>query len=251
MKPTFSIVVAACCAASQAVVLYDGSSGQLPDHPGWGWNYGATGGSTGVGGGATTLDTLGDIATSAGWGRLAPFTLDPSAGFTVRFELRIESEDHSAPGADKNGDSLADRAGFSVIVLGADRRGVELGFWEDEVWAQQDVPLFIHSPISERTFRDTRVMTRYEVTVVGSSYELRADGALVMSGSSKDYTAFAGFPDPYETPNFLFFGDNTSSASARAQIAYVEATPVPEPSTMALALGIVGLLRRRLLARKR
>jgi len=229
-----------------ATVLYDGASGELPDHASWGWSYGATGGSATAGGGFATLDTTASDLFSAGWGRTAPFSLDPSTGFTVRFDVRVEAETHNAAGADKNGDGLSDRAGFSVLVLGSDAQGVELGFWQDEVWAQQDDPLFVHSPAAERAFLDTTVLTRYDLTMLGGAYELKANGVSVMSGTRKDYAAFAGFPDPYETPDFLFFGDNTTSASGRTSVAWVEVAPVPEPATCAvLALGIWALRPRK------
>lgn len=46
--------------------------------------------------------------------------------------FRLAQETHNRP----------ERAGFSVILLGADRRGIELGFWRDQVFAQADQPLF-------------------------------------------------------------------------------------------------------------
>ncbi|MCO5297013.1 MAG: PEP-CTERM sorting domain-containing protein [Fimbriimonadaceae bacterium] len=233
-------------AAAGANVLYDGSSGVLPDDASWGWSYAATGGSASTGGGMANLDTTANDLFAAGWGRTAPFSLDASTGFTVRFDIQIQAETHSAASADKNGDGLADRAGFSIIVLGSDAKGVELGFWQDEVWAQQETPLFIHSPSSERAFLDTTSLTRYDLTMVGNAFELKANGTTIMNGTRKDYSAFTGFPDPYETPDFLFFGDNTTSASGRAGVSWVEANPVPEPATLAvLAMGALALRPRR------
>lgn len=240
-------VLALVPVAASASVLYDGSSGVLPDHASWGWSYGATGGSTSVGGGFATLDTTANDLFSAGWGRTTPFALDAATGFTVRFDVRVDLESHSSAEADKNGDGLADRAGFSILVLGSDAQGVELAFWQNEVWAQQDSPLFLHSQTDERAFLDTTSLTRYDLTMAGNAFQLKANGVAVMNGTRKDYSAFTGFPDPYETPNFLFFGDNTTSASGRTSIAWVEAAPVPEPATCGtLALGALALrLRRR------
>ena len=42
-------------------------------------------------------------------------------------------------------------------------------------------------------------------------------------------TAFNGFPDPYETPNLLFFGDNTRRARGRFALAYVAASAPESP----------------------
>ena len=40
--------------------------------------------------------------------------------------LKLLSETHSTN----------DRAGLSLIVLSSDLRGIELGFWTNEIWAQ-------------------------------------------------------------------------------------------------------------------
>jgi hypothetical protein len=57
--------------------------------------------------------------------------------------------------------------------------------------------------------------------MLATNYVLRANGTTILTGPIRDYTAFAGFPDVYETPNFLFLGDDTSSASAVAGIRQV------------------------------
>jgi len=66
----------------------------------------------------------------------------------------------------------------------------------------------------------------------------------------KDYSAFdqtaRGTPmGPYQTPNFIFFGDDTERASVQANIARIEL--IPEPSTLALhTAGLIGgVLRKR------
>jgi hypothetical protein len=53
------------------------------------------------------------------------------------------------------------------------------------------------------------------------------------------------FPDLYEIPNFLFFGDDTGSASASISLKAVTLSAVPLPATAwLLALGLLGLLQR-------
>ncbi|BAZ40806.1 putative Ig [Calothrix sp. NIES-4101] len=64
-------------------------------------------------------------------------TLDPTTGYIISFTAQLESET-SRIGADKNLDGKDDRAGFSVIVIGNDKKGIELGFWSDQIWAQND-----------------------------------------------------------------------------------------------------------------
>ncbi len=53
----------------------------------------------------------------------------------------------------------------------------------------------------------------------------------------RDYTAFAGFPDVYETPNFLFLGDDTTSAAGDVTLESV-ALVLP-PTVQAPAPGVL------------
>src|SRR3954471_11535982 len=132
---------------------YSGASGVLPTQSPWNWGYQALNKSNPLtpavatataGGGGTTLDTSGQIVDVAGFTTHVPnlfspgFTyvhpnlipLDRSTGFEVDFTLRVLDEQHSS----------ADRAGFSVTVLSSIASpgppGIELGFWQNEVWAQ-------------------------------------------------------------------------------------------------------------------
>ena len=66
----------------------------------------------------------------------------------------------------------------------------------------------------------------------------------------RDYSAYSGAGQAaYRTPNFLFFGDNTSSAQAVFGISYAAiTTAVPEPRVWALmlaGLGLLGFVARR------
>ena len=73
-------------------------------------------------------------------------------------------------------------------------------------------------------FDTTNALVKYEVTVLGDSYTLFADGVAVLSGELRDYTAFSRPVNPYAVPNGVFLGDNTPSASARVDIAAVSIT---------------------------
>jgi hypothetical protein len=141
--------------------------------------------------------------------------------------------------------SSADRAGFSVIVTSHDFLGLELGFWADEIWAQNDTPLFTHG--EGAAFDTTRSLVEYTVAVHGSNYTLFADGASLLQGARRDYRAFVGpLSFPYHTSSFLFFGDNTTSASAEVHVAAV--TTTPEPGTVwlvASSLMVLAITHRR------
>jgi hypothetical protein len=170
---------------------------------------------------ATVLDTtLSSTDTYAGWvsgqATTAGFPiLDRAAGFLVNFTLQVESEMH---GRDT-------RSGFSLIVLDQDAMGIEISFWENEIWAQNDEQtggLFTHG--ESIGFATTTGVTSYQLSILGDTYTLFADSQPLLSGPVRDYSGFDGFPDPYQTPNFLFLGDNTTSSQARIRLGFLSVT---------------------------
>jgi hypothetical protein len=157
------------------------------------------------------LDTTGETKDSAGFFSLRlPFPggimsrpkIDRHSGFSVHFRLAVRSENHVR----------RERAGVSVIVIGDDLQGVELGFWEHEVWAQLDDPLFTHG---EGALFETAADVDYTLTLIGDRYELEASGRRVLEGPLKNYSSF-GFP--YDRRSFLFYGDDTGSAAADMEL---------------------------------
>ncbi len=228
-------------------LLYDPASGQLPNNytpnP---WSYGqlttgfvsstvvASPVSASVSGGLLNLDTTA-ASVRAGWSSTGG-TMDRSTGYTLSFDLRVNSESHVSN----------DRSGFAVIALSSDLQGIELGFWSTEVWAQnwaQNVG-FTHGE-GTAAFNPSAGVISYELTIQGSSYTLKANDTQVLTGSLRNYSA-SSFP--YTTPNFVFFGDNTFQAAANSDLGAVEFTVVPEPGewTALAAVGMLGfaVLRR-------
>jgi hypothetical protein len=148
----------------------------------------------------------------------------------LSFELEIRDEDHASQ----------DRAGFSVILLGEDLLGIELGFWEDRIWAQSG-PTFQQAEGVDFTTNGGENL--YELWIQGLEYALLANGSEILSGATRDYSSASPTVDPYDTPNMLFLGDDTGSASADFTLGRItlDAGPfgVPLPATWILLL--VGL----------
>lgn len=225
-----------------AGLLYDPASGQLPNaytpNP---WSYGqVTAPSTfafvptspvsaTVAGGKLAFDTTGGTVRG-GWSTTGG-VMDRNTGYTLSFELQIGTESHASN----------DRAGFSVIALSSDLQGIELGFWGNEVWAQNSG--FTHGE-GTTGFNPSAAFVSYDLTIQGSTYTLKANDATILAGALRTYSG-----SPYDTANFIFFGDNTFSAQASVDLGTVNYTPVPEPEAWSAvaAAGLVGFAawRRR------
>ena len=177
-----------------------------------------------VEGAGTVLDTTSAMSDMAGYvyRRLPPAPpLDRSMGFRVLFSLRIAKENHVS----------SHRAGFSLIALSNDLKGVELAFWKDEIWAQGDRPLFTKSETSGPFDAESRPVD-YGLTIRGDVYTLAADGVTILRGPLKDYSSLNSppFDFVYRQPNFLFLGDNTGPAAARVVIGSIRIGSAPMAS---------------------
>src|SRR4051812_35382877 len=121
------------------VTLYDTALGGTPDTQG-NMAFRASPGALATqvfADSCTILDSRASQADAAGSfaGPQALPALDRAAGYALRCSVQIVSESHAD--SDKDGDGVGGRAGFSVIVLSSDPKGIELGFWEDQIWAQE------------------------------------------------------------------------------------------------------------------
>ena len=216
-----------------AEVLYDPGAGTLPNAQGWNFVSLPFNTPLSLVGSEARMDTTAVLGVSAGFSRISPTVLDRNVGFTLRLALRVLDENHG---------TRVDRSGCSVIVLGSDKKGIELGFWKDRVWAQSDSPLFTHAEEALWPNTDSQV---FELTLQGNTYTLGAGGRTVLTGPIRDYTPFVGLLDPYETPNFLFIGDNTTSAGASIGLGRVEllAPTVTPPALIPILSGDYLILR--------
>lgn len=154
-------------------------------------------------------------------------TLDRNGGYSISLDLKINSENHESN----------NQAGFSIIAISSDLRGIELGFWEDEIWAQHDDETGSLFTRAEGTAIATTDLSSYELHIEGDSYQLLQNNSLILSGSLRDYSAFdhtAGISlgavnltlpyDPYETPNLLALGDKTTQGSVNSDLRKVAVT---------------------------
>lgn len=215
-------------ADARTLILYDADSGNIPDAALLPFTaFPSDAASLRYSDGATVMDsTLSGKDTYAGWlvsqSTIAGFpVLDRSTGIQLNFTVQIESEMHTS----------RNRSGFSVIILDREAKGIELSFWEDEIWAQNDDQtggLFKHG--EGVPFQTNAGLTDYQLTIVGDTYTLAANSQQILSGPVRDYSEFDGFPNPYKTPNFLFLGDDTSSSQARVRLHFVSVTGT-EPTT--------------------
>ena len=212
--------------STQTIVLYDGRLGGTPDDQEFSFlSYGSLATELDAAG-VTVLDTTGDISEQAGYFSRSVLSLDRHAGFTLQFAIQLGEEEHLGP----------NRAGLSVILLSDDLLGVEMGFWENEVWVQEGGTgdsLFTHA---EGAAVDTTAdLVTYQLAVQDSSYTLSADGQPILTGPLRDYTAFEGFPDVYESPGLLFLGDNTRRAAAKTAVSLVALVTIVSSTETPLA----------------
>jgi hypothetical protein len=208
-----------------AQTLYNGALGTLPTAQGWSTLSLGAAGSESMVSGVYQLDTTGAGVVYYGNARISATPLDTATGFTLQFNLKVLAETHTD----------SSRAGFSVLVTGADpTRALEIAFWTDHVWTYDYNGGFVHG--ADVAFDTTAALHSYTLAIANQQYQLSANGSLLLSGALKDYTPGGA---PYTTPNFIFFGDDTSRGTSITQMASMTLTPVPEPA--ALALWLAGL----------
>ncbi len=229
-------LLAVAASAADAKVLYDGTA--LPD--GQGWTTFFTGGTQTLDpAGFVAVNTTGSLLFQGGFGQQDAL-LNSTKGFTLQFSSQVLQEAHSAAN---------NRSGFSLIVTDQNAVGIEIGFWQDTVWAQN-----LGFTQGEKVAFDTTALTDYALTIVGNHYSLTAGNganAKTLSGSTRAYGAQPGTPAIYDTTAGLFFGDDTTSAAARFNLRSVSVIAVPEPSSAMILVGalltmiVVSVARRR------
>ncbi|MFB8789132.1 MAG: hypothetical protein U7123_09850 [Potamolinea sp.] len=98
---------------------------------------------------------------------------------------------------------------------------LELGFWQNNIWAYN-----LGFTRGENVNFNTTAMQAYALYVKGTTYRLFIAGSTtpILQGQLRQYTGFKaplGLPNPYTTPNMIFFGDDTSSATSKSTLGLV------------------------------
>ncbi len=221
--------------------LYDETQANLPDDQAW-LTYFANSNTTSSSVISNGVNLQTDTASSAGFSNypVIPFApknplfpaLDSNSGFSLSFSMQLNNETHSS----------TNRAGFSLILLDMNHNGVELGFWQDSIWSQSSQPLF-QAKNEQIPFDTMSNLLIYDLTFLNNDYFLTQNNTLLLSGELNDYSAFNGGPFgsslPYSLSNYLFLGDDTSSASADVNLGRITLSDsalftIPSPSPIAL-----------------
>lgn len=224
----FAATLAIAASANAQTVLYDAAGGLKVSQYG-GWTVFPTSLES-FSSGATLYDASALNSLQGGFSRFDQ-TLNRNVGYDLSFTLKVNAENHTS----------GNRAGVSVIALSNDLFGIELGFWEDRVWAQSG-PSFTKA---EEGLFTTTALTNYNLKIIGNSYALYANGGAspVVTGALRDYSS-AGLV--YGIPNFMFFGDDTTSARGAFSTQRITlGAAAPEPTSVwLLGLGLATLTIR-------
>lgn len=216
---TFSAIAHPHLATARPVesttVLYDGMQGGTPDQQGMAFEtIGPV--MQSFDGAATTLDSTAIGAIYGGYSvtpTLMP-ALKRADGFRLSFTVQVMSETHSN----------VNRSGLSVILLAEDLQGIELGFWEDKILAQEGGATQLFTFAESVDYDTTTGLINYDLEIADDSYALSVADTIVLSGTVRDYTAWtppSGVPNPYQQPNMVYVGDNSSGGMAKVRLAYV------------------------------
>ena len=230
--------------AAASYTLYDGTLGTTPEDQGFFYLAYALQASQSVTTDGTILNTMPLTDDYAGYVNRPVQTpiLDRASGYTVNFTVQVLAEAHA--GSDRNGDGIDDRAGFSLTVLSSDSEGIEVGFWPDQIWVHNDDtndPNDLLTHAEGVTFTTTSLIS-YSLAILSNTYTLSTAGSPILSGSLRNYSAFApppfppGLPNPYTSTNFISLGDNSGSARAQIKLMAVSVNAVSPKASAYLPL---------------
>jgi hypothetical protein len=171
--------------------------------------------------------------------------LDRQAGYDLTFTAKMDSQTN-------NGNNGSLRAGFNILVLSSDQMGIEIGFRNPntkatpstpDIFSQDNRSFNVIGEVNNNVGGILDDFTTYNLQVRGDQYRLSTGSTLLLNGNLRNYSSTEGFGSAvYQTPNFLFLGDNTTSAGGTTQIRDITVTNVPEPLTMLGSAGAIAFL---------
>jgi hypothetical protein len=226
---TTTALIVSLVSSAHALDLYNGALGTTPDAQGW-LKFNTDGSSAPVtAGGTTSFSTSANQSERGGFSNYnLIFPVNPTfpplnnlATYAVSLDMRVLSESHASN----------DRSGVDLIVLSSDLFGLEISFWQNEVWVQSG-PDFQHA--EGAAFDTTAAMTTYELHVAAHTYLLTTNGNQLLAGNLRNYSAFGL---PYTLPNFVFLGDDTTSAAGSFEFSRLSVL-VPEPASVTILFGV-------------
>ncbi len=167
-------------------------------------------------------------------------TLDRNAGYQLTFTVKINSQAN-------DGTNGANRSGFSVIALSSDKKGIEIGFRTSDIFSQADYKFqSIGEQVTSSTVSNIATLlgnlTTYDLNISGNTYTLSSGTTTLLNGALRDYTSASGsYTGVYKIPNFIFLGDDTTSAQANIDLANVSlTTPVPFETSETVSIAVLG-----------
>ena len=277
---------------ASATTLYNGSG--LPEEQGWiapgavGSNglpiatFNVTPGTDGVTVQTDNIDSSSGATATSGYLGYSNYTASPNTATPDPFDAELNLINPAFPvlnaddgysiffdvAVDPVPETDPNRASFSLLVVSSDKtKSIELDFEADLVFAQSDADngsgLSEFTRAETSTPIDTSIIRSYELKADSSTYELLADNTSILTGNLRDYEFDAdnsepSLPfDPYETPNFLFFGDLTDQAAGSFTLGEVrvenaiastpEFSPVFTITLLGIGMGVQKLAQKNLL----
>lgn len=228
---SLTLLAGIATAEAASVTLYNGSGNPATQGE---LTFGNLGGTVTVTSGPVNVNTTSNNSNYTGYSNYNPnisftpglsvtpgsrvgsaYTLNPTLGYTINFAVQILQE----TAANTN------RAGFSIVAIGSNvapgvQSSIELAFQNGRIFAQN-----VGFTAGEQSnFNPVGAgLVNYSLQVLGTTYTLSANGSTILSNQLRDYTSWNGSINPYSTANFLFFGDNTTSASANFNLGAISA----------------------------
>ncbi len=232
--------------ARAEVITYDAALGTVPTEQGWN-NELANSGSVGdyqvedaTSGKALHLNTWSsDGATNPdinSWNAksVSGFDFTSSDATVLTAGIDVNKSNYGEAGA---GDKTFWRAGYALTMTDRNNRHIILGIGDSEVRLTTDSGNWFNTNSSVVATLDTTVPIDYKLVAQDSLFKL-----FIGNAADPLLTLGIGTPNPAgDRQNTFRFGDISQLAGSDTWVSYVNASTVPEPSSLLLFAGMMGL----------